>query len=74
MLVIIFLETEVLSKDYELRKNMMVMENSSSTKIVGKGPIQVKCTTRKIGTVKDVLHVPNSHKNLLSSLLSKHDF
>lgn len=50
------------------------MENSSSTKIVGKGPIQVKCTTRKIGTVKDVLHVPNSHKNLLSSLLSKHDF
>ena len=51
------------------------MENSSSTKVVIKGTVELKFTFGKIVTLMDVLHIPNIRKNLVSGmLLSKHGF
>ncbi len=51
------------------------MENSSTSKVEGKGNVVLKMTPGKDLTLKDVLHVPNIHKNLVSgSLLSKNGF
>lgn len=46
--------------------------NSSSIKVVSKDTFQLKVTSDKIVTLKDVLHVPDIRKNLVSgALLSK---
>lgn len=51
------------------------MGNSSSTKVVEKGTVELKFTSEKIVTLMDVLHVPDIRKNLVSgTLLSKDDF
>ena len=49
--------------------------NSSTSKIEGNGKVMLKMTTSKYLTLKDVLHVQDIQKNLISSsLLSKNDF
>ena len=51
------------------------MGNSSTSKIEGIGKVVLKMTTDKFLTLKDVLHVLNIQKNLVSgSLLSKNGF
>ncbi|XP_019231786.1 PREDICTED: uncharacterized protein LOC109212591 [Nicotiana attenuata] len=51
------------------------MVNSATAKIEGTDKIALKMTSRKIVTLKDVLHVPEMRKNLVStSLLVKNDF
>ena len=51
------------------------MENSSTSKIEGIGKDLLKMTTGRFFTLKDVLHVPEIQKNLVSgSLLSKNGF
>ena len=53
----------------------LFMENSSTSKVEGKGNVVLKMTPGKDLTLKDVLHVPNIHKNLVfRSLLSKNGF
>jgi hypothetical protein len=53
----------------------LFMENSSTSKVEGKGNVVLKMTPGKDLTLKDVLHVPNIRKNLVSgSLLSKNGF
>ena len=64
-------------KTYELVGDgkIVYIENSSSTKVVGKGTVELKFTFEKIVTLMDVLHVPDIRKNLvLGTLLSKHSF
>ena len=49
--------------------------NSSTSKIEGNGKVVLKMTMGKYLTLKDVLHVQDIQKNLISSsLLSKNDF
>ena len=51
------------------------MGNSSTSKIEGVGKVVLKMTTGRFLTLKDVLHVPEIQKNLVSgSLLSKNGF
>ncbi|KAF3685974.1 hypothetical protein FXO37_00081 [Capsicum annuum] len=64
-------------KTYELVGDgkIVYMKNSSSTKVVGKGTVELKFTSGKIVTLMDVLHIPDIRKNLVSgTLLSKHGF
>ncbi|XP_077246057.1 uncharacterized protein LOC143885902 [Tasmannia lanceolata] len=66
-----------LFKHYEVVGDGMLlyMGNSSSTKVIGNGTIELKFTSEKVITLKDVLHVPDIRKNLVSgALLSKHGF
>ena len=46
------------------------MENSSTSKIEGTGKVVLKMTMGKFLTLKDVLHVPEIQKNLVSGSLS----
>ena len=49
--------------------------NSSTSKIEGNGKVVLQMTMGKYLTLKDVLHVPNIQRNLVSgSLLSKNGF
>ena len=51
------------------------MGNSSTSKIEGNGKVVQKTITGKYLTLKDVLHVPDIQKNLVSSsLLCKNGF
>ena len=51
------------------------MDNSSTSKIEGNGKVVLKMTTGKYLILKDVLHVPDIQKKLVSgSLLSKNGF
>ena len=53
----------------------LTMGNSSTSKVVGQGTVVLKMTSGKELTLKNVLHVPNIRKNLISgSLLSKNGF
>ena len=53
----------------------LFMGNSSSSKVEGQGKVVLKMTSGKELTLKDVLHVPEIRKNLVSgSLLSKKGF
>lgn len=48
---------------------------NSFSQVVGKDIVKLRFTSRKTVTLKEVLHVPDIRKNLLSrSLLSKHGF
>jgi len=39
------------------------MRNASTTKILGRGKISLKVTSRKILSLSNVLHVPEMHRN-----------
>ncbi|KAK9942775.1 hypothetical protein M0R45_008423 [Rubus argutus] len=53
----------------------LFMGNSSTSKVEGQGKVILKMTSGKEITLKDVLHVPDIRKNLVSgSLLSKNGF
>ena len=53
----------------------LFMGNFSTSKVVGKGTVKLKFTSGKVITLKNVLHIPYIHKNLVSrSLLSKRGF
>ena len=53
----------------------LYMGNSATAKVEGRGSIKLKMTSGKELTLKDVLHVPDIRKNLVSgSLLSKNGF
>jgi len=45
------------------------MENSNTSSVVGKGKIELKLTSGKILELKDVLHVPEVWRNLISGAL-----
>ncbi|XP_019237515.1 PREDICTED: uncharacterized protein LOC109217701 [Nicotiana attenuata] len=64
------------STNYPSKKMFkLFMANSASAKIEGTGKVAVKMTSGKIVTLKDVLHVPEMRKNLVStSLLVKNGF
>ncbi|CAL5339659.1 unnamed protein product [Camellia sinensis] len=56
-------------------EEQLYMGNSSTSKVEGKGQVVLKMTSGKELTLKDVLHVPEIRKNLVSgSLLSKNGF
>ena len=51
----------------------LYMGNSTTTKVVGKGNVELKFTSGKIVTLLEVYHASEIRKNLVSSgLLSKH--
>ncbi|KAA0059591.1 pol polyprotein [Cucumis melo var. makuwa] len=53
----------------------LFMGNSSTSKVEGQGRVIPKMTSGKELTLNNVLHVPDTHKNLISgSLLSKNGF
>ncbi|XP_073130327.1 uncharacterized protein [Henckelia pumila] len=53
----------------------LFMENSATSEVVGVGNVVLKMTSGKEVTLKNVLHVPDIRKNLVSgSLLSKAGF
>lgn len=53
----------------------MVMRNFPSSQVIGKGKIELWFTSEKTVTLREVLHVPDIRKNLISgSVLSKHGF
>lgn len=53
----------------------MFMGNSSSSKVIEKGIVELWFTSRKTITLREVLHILDIKKNLVSgSLLSKHEF
>ena len=56
---------------YELvgADKVLHMGNSSSTKVVGKGTVELKFTSGKMVTLIDVLYVPDIRKNLVSDTL-----
>ena len=56
-------------------REQLLMGNSSTSKVEGKGKIILNMTSRKEVTLNDVLHVLEIRKNLVSgSLLSKKGF
>ena len=53
----------------------MIMGNSSTYRVVGQGTLVLKMTSGKELTLKNVLHILDIRKNLVSSsLLSKNSF
>ena len=59
----------------QVQGEKIYMGNSASAKVEGKGTVQLKMTSGKILTLKDVLYVPEVRKNLMSAfLLNKHGF
>jgi len=57
------------------QEEKLIMGNSSTSKVEGKGKITLKMTSGKELTLNDILHVPDIRKNLVSgSLLSKNGF
>lgn len=45
------------------------MKNSNTSSVVGKGTIELKLTSGKILELKDILHVPEVQRNLISGVL-----
>jgi hypothetical protein len=51
------------------------MRNSTTTKVVGKGTVELKFTSGKVVTLVDIFYAPEIQKNLVSgNLLSKHGY
>ena len=62
-------------KTYEPLDSMLYMGNHSNAQVKGKDKIDLVFTSGNILTLKDILHVPDVHKNLVSrSLLNKFSF
>ncbi|GKF72790.1 zinc finger, CCHC-type containing protein, partial [Tanacetum coccineum] len=66
---------QTMFKTYEPSDSMLYMGNHSTAEVKGKGKIDLVFTSSNTLTLKDVLHVPDVHKNLVSrSLLNKFGF
>ena len=66
---------QAMFKTYEPLDSMLYMGNQSTAQVKGKGKIDLVFTSGNTLTLKDVLHVPDVRKNLVSgSILNKFGF